>query len=130
LVHDAISFIPTGYTPARNIPVKNRSTNAVRNPTPKKGMETVASPARIAEIRKQTRGEVRSAKLINADPNAPATNPIWTDIVSQALPASPNPHAAVNAGTTADAENHTLIANSDDNASNNSVGHFDRLNIN
>ena len=31
--HDAVSFMPTGYTPARNIPVTNRSGTAAASPS-------------------------------------------------------------------------------------------------
>jgi hypothetical protein len=69
---------------------------------------------------------MRSARFNNAEPKAPTTKPICTDIVSHARPESLNAHAAVNAGRAAEAENHTPFANKTDSASRSSVRHLVR----
>jgi hypothetical protein len=48
--------------------------------------------------------------LRRLDASAPATNPSWTAIVSQAAPVLDRLHSARSCGTTAEAENHVVIA--------------------
>src|SRR5690606_17602261 len=67
---------------------------------------------------------IRSASVSTADPNAPITKPICTDMVSHALPDSSSAHAVVSAGTTAEAENHTAITSSSASDSSRSARHL------
>src|SRR5262245_22482239 len=70
----------------------------------------VARLARNAETANSQRAEIRADRLNQAEPNAPTTKPICTEIVSQARPDSSKVQADVSAGTTAEAENQTAIA--------------------
>jgi hypothetical protein len=90
------------------------------------GIKRFAAAASRAEIVNNGRAGMRSARFNSAEPKAPTTNPICTDIVNQARAESVNCHAAVNAGTTAEAENQTPFAKSTDSARRSSVRHLVR----
>ena len=108
------------------MPVRKRKSRASMRPVASSGIKTVARAASRADAVNSRRDETLSARLSKADPNAPATNPICTDIVSHARPASLKLHALVRAGTTAEAENHTAMPSNSASASSNSVRHFDK----
>ena len=69
-------------------------------------------PARITD-----RGENTSATLSRLDASAPATNPTCTAIVSHDAPVLDRLHTLRSCGTTADAENHVVIASTSESAS-------------
>ncbi len=117
-------FMPTGYTPASTIPVRNRRRRAGIRLVARRGISPVARAASSAEPAKNRRTGTLSARVNADEPSAPTTKPICTDIVSQALPESLRPHASVRAGTTADAENQTDIASSSASESKSSVRHL------
>jgi hypothetical protein len=56
----------------------------------------------------------------------PTTNPICTDVVSQARPDAPNPQTPVKVGTSIEAENQTAIASSSAMERTFGMGHFRR----
>ena len=105
--HEAISFIPTGYTPARNIPVRNLIGTAAPRPVANKAIAAVHAAAPMALAASSFCGVTRSARLKTAEVIAPATNPICTEAVSQTAPVAPMPHSERRVGTTAVAENQT-----------------------
>ena len=106
--HEAISFIPTGYTPARNIPVRNLIGTAAPRPVAKKAIAAVHAAAPSALAASSFCGVTRSARLKTAEVIAPVTNPICTEAVSQTAAVASIPHSARRVGTTAVAENQTL----------------------
>ena len=114
--HEAISFIPTGYTPARNIPVRNLIGIAAPRPVAKKAIAAVHAAAPSALAASSFCGVTRSARLKTAEVIAPVTNPICTEAVSQTAPVAPMPHSARRVGTTAVAENQTLRPNTSTSA--------------
>lgn len=114
--HEAISFIPTGYTPARKIPVRNLIGIAAPMPVANKVIAAVHAAAPSALAASIFCGVTRSARLKSAEPIAPVTNPICTEAVSQTAPVAPIPHSARNVGTTAVAENQTERLNTSTSA--------------
>src|SRR5829696_7652821 len=114
--HDAISFIPTGYTPARNIPVRNLSGTAAPRPVAKKAIAAVHAAAPSALAASNFCGVTRSARLRTEEVIAPVTNPICTEAVSQTAPVEPRPHSERRVGTTAVAENQTPRPNTSTSA--------------
>ncbi len=70
---------------------------------------------------------IRSARCKTADPRLPMTKPICTDMVNQACPEGLNCQASVKAGTTAEAENQTVITSNSARASKKMVCHFPRF---
>jgi hypothetical protein len=114
--HEAISFIPTGYTPARNIPVRNLIGTAAPRPVAKKAMAAVHAAAPSALAASSFCGATRSASLKIEEVIAPVTNPICTEAVSQTAAVAPMPHSERNAGTTAVAENQTVRPNTSTSA--------------
>jgi hypothetical protein len=84
----------------------------------------VESAARNAEKAIKRGAGKMSDRFVSDDKTAPITNPSWTDIVNQALPASFSDQSFVNAGTTAEAEKYTPIENNTDKESKMIVRHF------
>jgi len=103
-----MSFIPTGYTPARNIPVRNLSGIAAARLLTKKASSAVHVAAHRALAVSRCCGLVRSARLKTVEVTAPATKPICTVAVSQTAVVDPIPHSERRLGTTAVAENQAL----------------------
>jgi hypothetical protein len=102
-------FIPTGYTPARKMPVRTRRTRAEARPFAKTGMRAVENAARKEETAIRRGAGMMSERFNRAETRAPITKPAWTDIVSQARPESSRDQACASEATTAEAENQTAI---------------------
>ena len=58
------------------------------------------------------RGGSTSGRFSTAEASAPTTKPAWTAAVSQAAPVGESAHAALSAGSTAVAENQSVMASS------------------
>ena len=86
---------------------------------------TALDPApRAAEAAKRRRLLTMSGRFRNALRNVPATNPIWTDIVSQAVLADDRLHSSSRVGTTAVALNQRVIPSSSARARNPRARHW------
>ncbi len=106
--HEAVTFMPTGYTPARHTPVANRSGIAALRLSTVTANSSVIPAARNALAPRTNCGRTRSARLRSVEPIAPTTNPTCTDAVNQTASPEPIPHSLRRLGTTAVAENQTL----------------------
>ncbi len=104
---DPVSFMPTGYTPARKTPVRKRSGMAPANPSTVRANTPVQAAASVALPAINRCGLIRSARFNTVEVTAPATKPSCTDAVSQTDAAALICHDSRSAGTTAEAENHT-----------------------
>ena len=104
---EAMSFMPTGYTPASRSPVRNLSGIAAERLFTNRANRAVHTAAPNALAASRYWGAIRSARLNRVEVTAPATNPICTEAVSQTAAVDPIPHSDRRLGTTAVAENQT-----------------------
>ncbi len=79
--HEDMNCTATGYIPARNIPVRNRSINPSITMCTSNTKSKLKIDARAADAGNINRGFNRSCIPKIALNIAPATNPIWTDAV-------------------------------------------------
>ena len=82
--HPTIIFIPTGYTPARKIPVAMRARIAKSEPGSRKIRLALTKPAQTAYAAKTKRGSKRSGIPSTARNSAPITTPACTPLESAA----------------------------------------------
>src|SRR6266550_7891242 len=111
LNHPATIFIPGGYTPASAAPVSSRQAIPIAIPL-ETATPSVASAASAADPATNRRADKRSASVKIALTSAPATNPSWTEIVSQAVVTGESCQTRARVGATADALNQGAIASS------------------
>src|SRR5882672_6599598 len=109
--HPAAIFIPGGYTPASAAPVRSRQAIPILIPR-ENATPSVASAASAADPATNRRADKRSASVKIALTSAPATNPSWTEIVSQAVVTGESCQRRASVGATADALNQGAIASS------------------
>src|SRR6185369_10194478 len=93
-----------------HIPVMKRSNGTSIEVGSTARISAFAAAATAADPMKKRRGSNRSASPRLALKRLPATKPACTPLVSNACAKDESGYSASNAGTTADAENHTAIA--------------------
>ena len=86
-------------------------------PSAHQARRRLASAPATAESQNIRRGGSTSGRFSTADASAPTTKPAWTAAVSQAAPVGESAHAALRAGSTAVAENQSVMASSSLSAS-------------
>jgi hypothetical protein len=104
-------FIPGGYTPARNSPVKNLSATPDARPSDESANTALTIAPHTADKASSRRVFITSDRLKTALMSVPTTKPSCTESVSHPACVSVKDHSARIAGTTAEAENHSDMAN-------------------
>ena len=97
--------------------MRKRRTSAAAMPCGHQARSRLTSAPATAASANMRRGGSTSGRLSTAEASAPTTKPAWTAAVSQAAPVGESAHAASRAGSTAVAENHSVMASSSPTAS-------------